>query len=152
MPISFLLSNRMRTICECNHLTNFAALIDPKERHDILKSLLTYVCCGLSAICLLLTLILLRGMKTEINNTINDEIIDKKNFITSNLCISLLAADLLIIFGMERIDMNPKVGNQKILFKKILIFLVVVRIILSSIALFIVGFIYLDVYRRIVFV
>jgi hypothetical protein len=104
-------SNRIRTVCECNHLTNFAALMDPKERHDIFKSLLTYVCCGLSAVCLLLTLILLRRMKTEINNTINDEIINKKNFITSNLCISLLVADLLIIL-MDRIDINPKVVNQ----------------------------------------
>ncbi len=102
-------SNRMRTVCECNHLTNFAALLDPNERNDTLKSKFTYVCCGVSAVCLLLNMILLFKQNRKKLSTITEQLIRKRNKITFNLSVCLLIADLLIIFGMNKIDINPKV-------------------------------------------
>jgi hypothetical protein len=102
-------SNRMRTVCECNHLTNFASLMDPKERNDTLESKLTYVCCGVSAVCLLLNMILLFKQNRKKLSTITEQLIRKRNKITFNLSVCLLIADLLIIFGMNKTNINPKV-------------------------------------------
>jgi hypothetical protein len=99
----------MRTVCECNHLTNFAALINPKERNETLKSIFTYICCGISAICLIFNLILLFIQKTKKLLTTTDESMSKQNKITFNLSVCLLIADLLIIFGMNKTDIEPKV-------------------------------------------
>ena len=45
-------SNREYSVCECNHLTNFAAIMDlsGREGNEYFKSLLTYICCGISII------------------------------------------------------------------------------------------------------
>jgi hypothetical protein len=48
-------SNHFVTVCECDHLTNFAALMDYTERNDILKSILTHIWCGLMSLILLFT-------------------------------------------------------------------------------------------------
>jgi len=102
----------MRTVCECNHLTNFAALMDPTQRNETLKSIFTYICCGISAFCLILNLILLFIQKTNKLSTITDELMSKQNKITFNLSICLLIVDLLIIFGMNKTDINPKVQKS----------------------------------------
>jgi hypothetical protein len=102
-------SNRMRTVCECNHLTNFAALLDLKERVNSLKSKFTYVCCGVSPVCLLLNMILIFKQNRKKLSTITEQLIRKRNKITFNLSVCLLIADLLIIFGMNKTDINPKV-------------------------------------------
>ena len=54
-------SNREYSVCECNHLTNFAAIMDlsGREGNQLLKSILSYICCGISIICYLLTFILI---------------------------------------------------------------------------------------------
>ncbi|CAG2113557.1 unnamed protein product, partial [Medioppia subpectinata] len=51
-------SDRKVSVCECNHLTNFAALMDVsgREANTKVKDILTKVCCGLSIICLVLTI------------------------------------------------------------------------------------------------
>ncbi|CAG2121464.1 unnamed protein product, partial [Medioppia subpectinata] len=44
-------SNRETTVCECNHLTNFAALMDTsgRETDDETKNILTLICCSVSS-------------------------------------------------------------------------------------------------------
>ena len=92
-------SNRKLSICECNHLTNFAALMDVsgRESDTKIKDILTKVCCGLSIVCLVLTigfLTLVRALRNRRNN------------ITSNLCICLLIVNVLVVFGMDSTDNN----------------------------------------------
>jgi hypothetical protein len=90
-------------------LTNFAALVDPKERNETLKSIFTYICCGISAVCLLFNLILLFIQNKNKLRTISNDLMRKRNKIIFNLSIFLLIADLVIIFGMNKTDIEPKV-------------------------------------------
>jgi cytochrome bd-type quinol oxidase subunit 2 len=83
--------------------------MDPKERNDTLKSKFTYVCCGVFAVCLLLIMILLFKQNRKKLSTITEELIRKRNKITLNLSVCLLIVDLLIIFGMNKTNINPKV-------------------------------------------
>jgi hypothetical protein len=83
--------------------------MDPKERNETLKSIFTYICCGVSAICLLLNLILISKQNMKKISTINGDLIRKQNKITFNLSVCLLIADLLIIFGMNKTEIKPKV-------------------------------------------
>jgi hypothetical protein len=81
--------------------------------------------------------------------TINDDLMKKRNKITFNLSLCLLIADLLIIFGMNKTDIDPKVQKMKVFLKVYLnlfiFYSVVVRIILRIITLFIVIIVCLDV-------
>jgi hypothetical protein len=97
-------SNRDLSVCECNHLTNFAAIMDisGRETNDISKSILTYICCGLSIICLTLTVWLLLTSKRTKTNSITDKLVNTRNIITLNLCLCLMIANILIVFGMDR--------------------------------------------------
>jgi hypothetical protein len=108
----------MRTVCECNHLTNFAALMNPKERNETLKSIFTYICCGVSAICLVFNMILIFIQNKNKNKlwTINYDLMRKRDKITFNLSTCLLIADLLIIFGMNKTDIEPKVQKNEFYF------------------------------------
>jgi Kef-type K+ transport system membrane component KefB len=102
-------SNRYVTVCECNHLTNFAALMDYTERNDTLKSLLTHICCGLSVLFLIFTIIVLL-LPNERNKLASiEKLKDKSNLIIFNLCICLIVANLLVIFGMDNIEFEPQV-------------------------------------------
>lgn len=67
------LSNETHTICYCDHLTNFAILMDvhaiylPIE-HEIALQIITYVGCIISIVCLVLAIItfqLFRGLKVK---------------------------------------------------------------------------------------
>jgi hypothetical protein len=102
-------SNRFVTVCECDHLTNFAALMDYTERSDILKSNMTIICCGLSVIFLILTIIILLLPNEKNKLTLIEKLKDKRNLITFNLCICLIVANLLVIFGMDNIEVEPQV-------------------------------------------
>jgi hypothetical protein len=50
-----------------------------------------------------------------------DELMSKQNKITFNLSICLLIVDLLIIFGMNKTDINPKVQKNFELCKNLVI-------------------------------
>jgi hypothetical protein len=102
-------SNRFVTVCECDHLTNFAALMDYTERNDILKSNMTIICCGLSVIFLILTIIILVLPNGKNKLRLIEKLKDKRNLITFNLCICLIVANFLVIFGMDNIEIEPKV-------------------------------------------
>jgi hypothetical protein len=62
-------SNRINTVCKCYNATNFAALVDRKDRIDI--ELMTSLSCGLSTISLLSTLILILSKTLNNNQSIN---------------------------------------------------------------------------------
>lgn len=84
-----------QTMCECNHLTNFAILMDisGRQKVDTVKSVLSIVCCSISIIGLILTLIamiLVKGLR------------NRRCIITCNLCLCLLAVNLMVIFALDR--------------------------------------------------
>jgi len=104
------LSNRDLSVCECSHLTNFAALLDMSGRQDdsLAKSILTYICCSLSVICLILTILLTLKRKTKkmALNSSTCELIKTRNLITYNLCVCLIISNLLVLFGMDRTEIE----------------------------------------------
>lgn len=65
------LTNQTHTVCLCDHLTNFAILVDVyaiylPERQEIALQIITYVGCTISIVCLALSIItfqLFRGLK-----------------------------------------------------------------------------------------
>lgn len=64
-------TNRTHTICQCDHLTNFAILMDVQATylppsHQMALQIITYIGCIISVICLVLAIItfqLFRGLK-----------------------------------------------------------------------------------------
>lgn len=67
-------SNYTHTVCYCDHLTNFAILMDVHDiylpiSHEIALQVITYVGCIISIICLILAIVtfqLFRGLKVEL--------------------------------------------------------------------------------------
>ena len=94
-----LSTNRTHTQCRCDHLTNFAILMD---LHSTPVSLvdgralaaITYAGCSISIICLLLALatftILRQGLKSD------------RNTIHKNLCFCLLVAEIVFVGGVQQ--------------------------------------------------
>ena len=64
-------TNETHTICECNHLTNFAVLMDVHAvrldiAHQVALQIITYIGCIISVVCLVLAILtfqLFRGLK-----------------------------------------------------------------------------------------
>ena len=84
------------TVCKCEHLTNFALILDiaadfdPGEWEAL--RLATLVCCGLSACCLLASVIF---FATHRGNEMTDRI-----RINAHFCANLLVVQLLMLFGV----------------------------------------------------
>ncbi|XP_054721377.1 adhesion G protein-coupled receptor L2-like [Uloborus diversus] len=87
--------NASHTVCKCNHLTNFAVLMDVNDnvKDDTVLSLMTYICCGVSSLALFLTLVCFIAIRP---------LRDRRGIITGNLCFSLLNTNLLILFGLDQ--------------------------------------------------
>jgi hypothetical protein len=94
-------SDLFTTVCKCNHLTNFAALMDMsgREENDDLKQKLTYFCSGLSVACLLFTILINLKKNSETDNEDNKKFM--KTMIVINLSICLIIVHLLVIFTMD---------------------------------------------------
>lgn len=103
-------SNRTWTVCECNHLTDFAALADisGQERPSLVKTFLTYICSAIS--CLFLLASLFVGFRyNKRHYLLNDDQFKVKSnryLLIVNLSFWLLISHLLILFGMDSVD-NP---------------------------------------------
>jgi latrophilin 2 len=100
-------SDLLTTVCECDHLTNFAALMDTsgREKNIKLKSILTHSCCGLSIIGLFLTIVLnLRHKRNSDRNLMTKEREKLRVIVILNLCICLLINNLLVILVMDKTD------------------------------------------------
>ncbi|XP_066246898.1 latrophilin Cirl-like isoform X1 [Euwallacea similis] len=91
-------SNYTHTVCFCDHLTNFAILMDVHDvylpiNHEIALQVITYVGCIVSIICLILAIMtfqLFRGLKSD------------RTTIHCNLCTCLLIAEIIFLVGIDR--------------------------------------------------
>ncbi|KAF5286236.1 hypothetical protein FQR65_LT02248 [Abscondita terminalis] len=91
-------TNQTHTVCSCDHLTNFAILMDVHStnlsaRHQTALQIITYVGCVISIVCLILAILafkLFRGLQGH------------RNTIHCNLCICLLIAELLFLIGIDQ--------------------------------------------------
>ncbi|CAD6244270.1 GSCOCG00013317001-RA-CDS [Cotesia congregata] len=99
-------SNETHTVCECNHLTNFAVLMDVHAvkldmTHQVALQIVTYVGCIISVVCLVLTIMtfqLFRGLKSD------------RTTIHKNLCVCLLIAEVLFVCGIGQTDQRIVCG------------------------------------------
>ncbi|XP_074098366.1 latrophilin Cirl isoform X4 [Cotesia typhae] len=99
-------SNETHTVCECNHLTNFAVLMDVHAvkldmTHQVALQIVTYVGCIISIVCLVLTIMtfqLFRGLKSD------------RTTIHKNLCVCLLIAEILFVCGIGQTDQRIVCG------------------------------------------
>ncbi|CAL1261254.1 unnamed protein product [Larinioides sclopetarius] len=88
-------SNLTHTVCTCDHLTNFAVLMDIYDniKEDKIQSIMTYVCCGISSLTLVGTLICFFTIRS---------LHGRRSIITGNLCFCLLFTNLLVLFGLDQ--------------------------------------------------
>ncbi|KAG8235883.1 hypothetical protein J437_LFUL010113 [Ladona fulva] len=93
-------TNISHTLCQCDHLTNFAVLMDIHATllnppHQTALQIITYVGCIISSVCLVLAIItfqLFRGLKSD------------RTTIHKNLCVCLLVAEVLFLAGIGQTD------------------------------------------------
>ena len=107
-------SNLIETVCKCNHLTNFAALMDVNGREEwsLTKAILSYICGFLSIFGLVFTINLIvrrRPHSSEKNISVKASLDDMRSIITCNLCVCLLLTNLLVLFGMDRTNISVKI-------------------------------------------
>ncbi|XP_070564242.1 adhesion G protein-coupled receptor L4-like [Ptychodera flava] len=93
-------SNTTHTMCACNHLTNFAVLMDVhgttlSDTHNTALTIITYIGCIISIICLSICVVVFSAFRSLwcVRNTIH-----------RNLCICLLVAELLFVVGIGRTE------------------------------------------------
>ena len=100
-----ILSNRSHTTCECDHLTNFASLLDISNREgpSIAKSVLTYTCSSLS--CIFITMAAYASMKLNKESysqyDYKFKVRSNKASINKTIYIWLFLSHILIMFGMD---------------------------------------------------
>uniref|UniRef100_T1K3T3 Uncharacterized protein n=1 Tax=Tetranychus urticae TaxID=32264 RepID=T1K3T3_TETUR len=95
-------SNDTHTLCRCNHLTNFAVLVDFTRQEmtgfgGLILHGLTRIGCIVSSffLCIcLLTFLVFRNLRAE------------RTFIHANLCLCLLAVELIFILGIDKVYLN----------------------------------------------
>lgn len=105
-------SSPLTAVCICSHLSNFAALLDVsgREENTAIKSLLTYIFCGASVLCLVVSIGLsLRLGRFESYNLANDQFRRRANKATLNrhIAICLLLTNAVILVGMDRKEIQP---------------------------------------------
>ncbi|XP_054161343.1 adhesion G protein-coupled receptor L3-like isoform X2 [Oppia nitens] len=90
-------SNRTHTSCKCNHLTNFAILMDVNNveissGNELALRVITVIGCTVSIICLTITFITLVSFRSlrSVRTTIH-----------TNLCLCLIIAELIFLLGIN---------------------------------------------------
>ncbi|XP_014479736.1 PREDICTED: latrophilin Cirl-like isoform X2 [Dinoponera quadriceps] len=99
-------TNETHTVCECNHLTNFAVLMDVHAvrldiAHQVALQIITYIGCIISVVCLILAILtfqLFRGLKSD------------RTTIHKNLCVCLLIAEVLFVCGIGQTNQRVVCG------------------------------------------
>ncbi|XP_021940476.1 latrophilin Cirl isoform X4 [Zootermopsis nevadensis] len=94
------MTNHTHTTCLCDHLTNFAVLMDVHATylppsHQMALQIITYIGCIISVVCLLLAVVtfqLFRSLKSD------------RTTIHKNLCVCLLVAEVLFLAGISQTD------------------------------------------------
>ncbi|XP_078673389.1 adhesion G protein-coupled receptor L1-like [Branchiostoma floridae x Branchiostoma belcheri] len=95
-------TNTTHTTCECNHLTSFAILVDTTgqhstigEQHSFALSVITYIGCIISIVCLFFCICVFLGFgRVRCTRTI----------IHANLCICLLAAEVVFLAAVDKTE------------------------------------------------
>lgn len=84
------------TNCECNHLTNFALILNPSQKinNPLSLQMITWIGCGISISGLLLTIIVYCAL-SELRKKFASKIL-------ISLCVSLTLTLLLFLIGAER--------------------------------------------------
>ncbi|XP_065297125.1 latrophilin Cirl-like isoform X5 [Dermacentor albipictus] len=91
-------SNETHTVCACDHLTNFAVLMDVRSvqlthSNEVALQVITYAGCFVSIVCLILTIItfqFFRSLESE------------RMVIHKNLCVCLLVAEVVFVAGISQ--------------------------------------------------
>ena len=93
-------SNTTHTQCQCDHLTNFALIFNVHSEfiaeegvHAKQLKYITYIGFTISILCMVLTIIMfmfLKGHSTD------------RDVIHVNLCLSLLTAEIIFMFGIDK--------------------------------------------------
>ncbi|XP_077976979.1 adhesion G-protein coupled receptor G6-like [Glandiceps talaboti] len=93
------------TVCECNHLTNFALLVDVYDEGDQVDSvsqkalsIISYIGCGISLLALVVTIVTLVFFKKRK---------DKSTKILLNLCCALFMVLVMFLIGSFFVDFAP---------------------------------------------
>ncbi|XP_066280373.1 adhesion G protein-coupled receptor E2-like [Branchiostoma lanceolatum] len=88
------------TICECTHLTNFAILVDVTglgQQELSALHVITYIGCSISIVCLFICICAFLGFR---------RVRCSRTIIHGNLCICLLAAELVFLVAVDKVN-NP---------------------------------------------
>lgn len=96
-------SGREYTTCVCNHLTNFAVLMDVsgRERPSRVKDILSIVCTSASNLCLIV-IILIYVFNRDLRTTSQKQT-DRRAIILINLSGCLLVVNMLVLFGLDQL-------------------------------------------------
>jgi len=122
-------------VCECNHLTNFAVLMDVHAvrldiAHQVALQIITYIGCIISVVCLVLAILtfqLFRGLKVmyiaaPIDPSYNRGEMEffhdsprsrsqsDRTTIHKNLCVCLLIAEVLFVCGIGQTNQRIVCG------------------------------------------
>ena len=96
-----LCHNQTHTKCSCDHLTNFALIFNVHERflddsdfHALQLTYITYFGFTVSILCMVFTIIVFVSLRRDQRT--------ERDVIHVNLCISLLTAELIFLFGINQ--------------------------------------------------
>ncbi|KAF2358672.1 GPS motif protein [Trinorchestia longiramus] len=98
---SVVYSDGSYTICQCDHLTNLAVIMDINgvingTRAEPITEWMTIVGCSMSVVCLSITAVVLLVYK-EIRHR-------GSNVVRANLCINLAVAEFVLLVGLDRTE------------------------------------------------
>ncbi|XP_070567743.1 adhesion G-protein coupled receptor G6-like [Ptychodera flava] len=93
------------TVCECNHLTNFALLVniynnDIDQANQKALSIISYIGCGISLLALAVTLVCVIVYRKKKN---------KATKLLISLCSALAMALLMFLIGALFVDLGPRI-------------------------------------------
>ncbi|CAD5111788.1 DgyrCDS1062 [Dimorphilus gyrociliatus] len=99
-------SNKTHTKCRCNHLTNFAVLLDISdvdsklsETHRLNLMIITYVGCSISIVCLFLSFVCFVAFRRNLSKP---SLGSTTNLIRINLTFTIMIAQLIFLTGISR--------------------------------------------------
>ncbi|XP_052833205.1 adhesion G-protein coupled receptor G6 isoform X2 [Octopus bimaculoides] len=98
-----------RVLCSCNHLTNFALLMDVSQKEGNIKntqplSIISNIGCGISLVCLILTIIIHVFFKNLWKSLASKILV--------SLCSSLAITNFIFVAGMQAHAVKP-IANCK---------------------------------------
>ncbi|GIY60722.1 adhesion G protein-coupled receptor L1 [Caerostris extrusa] len=96
-------SNDTYSLCVCDHLTNFAVLMDYKGLLDVVDQrpffYITVIGCSLSIICLAICVVVFSCYSHQSKHSWG-----LRYVIHRNLCLTLLIANLVLVVGVDKVD------------------------------------------------